>query len=70
VKEPVDTGRQLDPPIIVGHAKKMEHCVAADPNKIHFSFLWTQLTATGPVTWLIAVGVTVVLLAMAWTLVR
>jgi hypothetical protein len=36
----------------------MEDCVATDPNKIDFTFFWTQLTASGPVAWLAAVAVT------------
>jgi hypothetical protein len=55
----------------------MESCVAADLNKIDFTFLWTHLAADGPVAWLAAVPVAVVLLgvasslfALAWRLVR
>jgi hypothetical protein len=44
----------------------MEVSVAGDPNKIDFWLFWIQLTAAGPVAWLVAIGVMAVLLAAAW----
>jgi len=48
----------------------MENFVAGDPNQVTLSLLVTQLSASGPVAWIIAVGVTALLLAMAWRLLR
>ena len=44
--------------------------MTADPNKLDLTLLWTTLTASGPVAWLIAIGITALMLAMAWRLVR
>jgi hypothetical protein len=48
----------------------MEDYVAGEHNQVLVSFLATQLSASGPVAYLIAVGVMALLLAMAWRVLR
>ena len=44
--------------------------MAADPNKLDLSLFLTTLTASGPVAWPIAISIALLLLAIAWRLVR